>query len=91
MKVAYLTGLRELEIREAPQPELQRPGDVLLRINTVGVCGSDVHYYTSGGIGTQRVQYPQTVGHECAGTVVETGSEARHLAAGQRVAVEPAD
>jgi L-iditol 2-dehydrogenase len=89
MKAAFLTGIRALEIREAPEPKLTNPRDVLLRIDAVGVCGSDVHYYTAGRIGTLVVQYPFIVGHECAGTVLETGSEVRGLAAGQRVAIDP--
>jgi L-iditol 2-dehydrogenase len=90
VKVAYLTGLRQLELREEAEPKLQRPGDVLLRMDRVGVCGSDVHYYTNGRIGTQIVQYPATVGHECSGTVVEVGSEVEGLEPGDRVAVDPA-
>ncbi len=90
MKIVYLTGLRDLEVREAPKPELKRPEEVLVRIDRVGVCGSDVHYYASGGIGAQRVQYPQTVGHECSGTVMEIGATVKNLKPGQRVAVEPA-
>ncbi len=90
MKVAYLTGLRQLELREDAEPEVQRPLDVLLRMDRVGVCGSDVHYYTNGRIGTQIVEYPATVGHECSGTVVEVGSAVEGLEPGARVAVDPA-
>jgi L-iditol 2-dehydrogenase len=90
MKVAYFTGLRELEIRDAPEPRLQRPGDVLLRIDRVGVCGSDVHYYLNGRIGDQVLKYPATIGHECAGTVIEVGPAVEHLRPADRVAVDPA-
>jgi L-iditol 2-dehydrogenase len=89
MKAAFLTGIRQLQILDAPEPKLTTPRDVLLHIDTVGVCGSDVHYYTTGRIGTQVVQYPERVGHECAGTVVEVGSEVTGLQVGQRVAVDP--
>jgi L-iditol 2-dehydrogenase len=89
MKAAYLTGLRQIEIREAPKPRSPGQREVLLRINTVGVCGSDMHYYTRGRIGAQVVQYPFIVGHECAATVVEAGAEGGSLRAGQRVAVDP--
>ena len=64
MKVAYLTALRELEIHEEPEPTLDKPDSVLVRIDRVGVCGSDVHYYINGRIGRQIVEYPATVGHE---------------------------
>ena len=89
MKAAFLTGLREMEIRNAPDPQITAPDDVLVRIDAVGVCGSDVHYYTTGRIGSQRVEYPWTVGHECAGTVVEVGGDVSDPAVGQRVAVDP--
>ena len=89
MKAAFLTGIRQLEIREAPDPKITRPGDVLLRIETVGVCGSDVHYYRTGRIGPLVVKYPEITGHECAGTVVERGNAASKLRIGQRVTVDP--
>jgi L-iditol 2-dehydrogenase len=89
MKAAFLTGIRRLQIFDIPEPELTTPHDVLLRIDTVGVCGSDVHYYTMGRIGTQVVKFPERVGHECAGTVVKVGGEASGLRVGQRVAVDP--
>jgi L-iditol 2-dehydrogenase len=90
MKAAHFTGLRELSICEVPDPRLIRPDQVLLRIDRVGVCGSDVHYYTEGCIGDQVLQYPSSVGHECAGTIVEVGAEVSSLKPGDRVAVDPA-
>jgi L-iditol 2-dehydrogenase len=89
MKAAFLTGLREMEIREIPKPQMKGPLDVLLRIETVGVCGSDVHYYTRGRIGSAVVKYPFVVGHECAGVVQEVGAKVRGLQVGHRVAVDP--
>ena len=89
MFAAFLTGIRQLEIRETPEPNLAGPRDVLLRVGAVGVCGSDVHYYTTGRIGSQAVTYPERVGHECAGTVVAMGHAVRGLRPGQRVAVDP--
>jgi len=90
MKVAYFTAIERLEIRDEPEPTLTRPGDVLLRIDRVGVCGSDVHYYLRGRIGDQIIEYPATVGHECAGTVMAAGSAVEGLCPGDRVAVDPA-
>lgn len=90
MKVAFFTGLRALEVLERPKPALERPGDVLLRIDTVGVCGSDIHYYAEGRIGDQVIEHPATLGHECAGTILEVGSEVDGLKSGQRVAIDPA-
>ncbi len=90
MNVAVFTGIRELEICERPKPVLERPGDVLLRIETVGVCGSDIHYYTAGRIGDQIIDHPATLGHECAGTVMEVGAGVDVLEVGQHVAIDPA-
>jgi L-iditol 2-dehydrogenase len=89
MKAAFLADLRRLDVREAPEPRLDNPRDVLLRIETVGVCGSDLHYFRAGGIGAQVVKFPWVVGHECAGTVLEIGPEVQHLRPGQLVVVDP--
>ncbi len=89
MRAAFLTGLRQMEIRETSQPEISDPHSVLLRIGVVGVCGSDVHYYTAGRIGSLVVRYPEWTGHECAGTVVAVGDQVERLKVGQRVAVDP--
>jgi L-iditol 2-dehydrogenase len=90
MKIARFTGLRELEIGEVPEPKLDGRDKVLVRIDRVGVCGSDVHYYVHGRIGNQLVQYPATLGHECAGTIVACGSQVKRLQPGDRVAIDPA-
>ena len=90
MKLACFTAPRKIELVDAPEPVLQRPGDVLLQVDRVGICGSDVHYYLEGRIGNQILQYPATLGHECSGTVLETGSAVQGLKAGDRVAVDPA-
>ena len=89
MKAAYLTAPRRIETREAPPPAPGAPQDVVVRIDAVGVCGSDIHYYTQGGIGAQRVEYPWIMGHECAGTVLEPAPGVPHLRAGDRVAIDP--
>jgi L-iditol 2-dehydrogenase len=89
MKAAFLTGIRQMEIRETSPPEISDPHSVLLRIGVVGVCGSDVHYYTAGRIGSLVVKYPEWTGHECAGTIVEVGDQVKRLKVGQRVAVDP--
>lgn len=79
-----------MEFREVPRPEIQNGNEVLLKINRVGVCGSDVHYYETGRIGSQVVQYPFRVGHECSATVVEVGRAVRPVQVGQPVIIEPA-
>lgn len=90
MKTMFLTGIRQMEMMETPIPEIKNATDVLVRMKVVGVCGSDIHYYTSGKIGSQIVKYPFPVGHEGAGEVVEVGEKVTLVQKGQRVAIEPA-
>lgn len=90
MKAFVLTGIRKMEMREVPTPAIEAADDVLLRLASVGVCGSDVHYYTTGRIGSQVVQYPFTVGHECAAVVEKVGRGVTRVKPGDRVAIEPA-
>ena len=75
MKAALLTGVRALEIREVPAPVISRADDVLVRSRAVGICGSDLHYYLSDSVGTDRVSYPFIPGHECAGVVEAVGGD----------------
>lgn len=79
-----------MELREVPTPRIVHPTDVLLRLEWIGVCGSDIHYYETGRIGSQVVRFPFSVGHECAATVVEMGPDVKDLHIGEAVAVEPA-
>ena len=90
MKAVVLTGIRQTELRDVPKPVLKKDNDVLLKIEMVGVCGSDVHYYETGRIGSQVVEYPFIVGHECSATVEEVGREVKRVKAGERVVVDPA-
>ncbi|MBP8605303.1 MAG: alcohol dehydrogenase catalytic domain-containing protein [Phycisphaerae bacterium] len=90
MKCQQLTGIRQMRMVRLPVPALTRPNDVLLKIQYVGVCGSDVHYYETGRIGSQIVAYPFTVGHECSATVEDFGAGVCGLEKGQPVVVEPA-
>ncbi|MCX7591038.1 MAG: alcohol dehydrogenase catalytic domain-containing protein [Kiritimatiellae bacterium] len=71
-------------------PRLVSAGDVLLRVAYVGVCGSDVHYYCSGRIGSQVVRYPFRLGHEMSAVVEAVGSGVTRVKPGDRVAVDPA-
>ena len=90
MRAAVLTGIQRFEIRQVPNPALTHDTDVLIRIKRVGVCGSDIHYYTSGRIGSQIVQFPFIIGHEGAGVVERTGNKVTRVKPGQRIAIEPA-
>ncbi len=90
MKAAVLTGVRQMEVREVPDPKIEKNTDVLLKIEKVGVCGSDVHYFETGRIGSQVVQFPFIVGHECAATVAAVGRSVKRVKVGEHVVVEPA-
>ncbi|MHC4510164.1 MAG: zinc-dependent alcohol dehydrogenase, partial [Planctomycetota bacterium] len=90
MKAVMLTGLGQMELREAPEPKIETDTDVLLKIERVGVCGSDVHYYETGRIGSQVVEYPYITGHECAATVKAVGKSVTRVKAGDPVAIDPA-
>jgi L-iditol 2-dehydrogenase len=89
MKKAILTGINKIEVIETPIPEIKNDTDVLIRMAVVGVCGSDIHYYSTGRIGSQVVQYPFTVGHEGAGVVEAVGHSVTRIKPGDRIAVEP--
>ncbi|UNI23051.1 Endo-1,4-beta-xylanase 2 [Purpureocillium takamizusanense] len=79
----------DVTFAERPKPSIEDPHDVLVAVNYTGICGSDVHYWTHGAIGHFVVREPMVLGHESAGTVVETGAAVTHLRAGDRVAIEP--
>lgn len=90
MKAMKLTGIRRMEMMEVPEPQIISPDQVKIKMIVVGICGSDIHYYTQGSIGTQKVEYPFTVGHEGAGIVVETGSDVSRVKKGDIIAIDPA-
>jgi L-iditol 2-dehydrogenase len=90
MKAAVLTGLRQIEMADVPKPVIKGDKDVLLKVAVVGICGSDVHYYLRGKIGSQVVQYPYIVGHECSAVVEAAGKKVKKVKPGDEVVVEPA-
>ncbi|XP_063139178.1 sorbitol dehydrogenase isoform X2 [Rattus norvegicus] len=77
-----------MDLENYPIPELG-PNDVLLKMHSVGICGSDVHYWEHGRIGDFVVKKPMVLGHEAAGTVTKVGPMVKHLKPGDRVAIEP--
>ncbi|MEW6355111.1 MAG: NAD(P)-dependent alcohol dehydrogenase [Planctomycetota bacterium] len=88
MKAAVLYSDRNIKIENRPDPK-PGPKDVLIRVKAVGVCGSDVHYFWSGGLGAHKVEQPIILGHECAGEVVALGGDVTEFRVGQRVVMEP--
>ena len=90
MKAALLTGIRKIEVREIPKPSIKDDLDVLLRVTAVGICGSDVQYYATGKIGSDVVQFPFAIGHECVAEVEKVGSRVKRVKPGDKVVVDPA-
>ena len=88
MKVAVMEGIGKMGYEERPIPQ-PGPDEVLVKLEYVGICGSDIHYYETGAIGDYGVEPPFVLGHEPGGVVVEVGSNVTHLAVGDRVALEP--
>nr|XP_020488167.1 sorbitol dehydrogenase [Labrus bergylta] len=84
--VLHSKGDLRLENRPIPEPE---PNEVLLQMHSVGICGSDVHYWQNGRIGDFVLKKPMILGHEASGRVVKVGAAVKHLKVGDRVAVEP--
>lgn len=89
MKAAVLYGVEDIRVEDLPEPKVEGKDDVLVRIKSVGVCGSDVHFYTHGRIGDFVVERPLILGHESAGVVEEVGGGVKDLKPGDRVALEP--
>lgn len=89
MKALVLEKKGELSIRDIDIVEHLGPDDVRIALHTVGVCGSDIHYFTHGAIGPFVVKAPMVLGHEASGTVIEVGGNVTSLKAGDRVCMEP--
>jgi L-iditol 2-dehydrogenase len=89
MLTAELIAPREFRMAQQDIPE-PGPGEVLVRADAVGICGSDLHAYSEGGVGDTRCQFPMVLGHEPAGTVIRTGAGVTGWSPGDRAALEPA-
>jgi len=88
MRASVLTGVRTIAVETRPVPR-PRPDEVLVRVASVGVCGSDAHYYAHGRIGEFVVEAPLVLGHEAAGTIVAVGESVPASRVGSRVSIEP--
>ena len=83
MKAAVLHKARDLRLEDVPTPSYG-PDDVLVKIGSVGICGSDVHYWRTGAIGDFVVKEPMILGHEVAGVVAEVGENVTTLKVGDK-------
>ena len=88
MKVAVMLGIGKMGFEERDIPKVKE-NEVLVKLEYVGICGSDLHYYETGAIGDYVVEPPFVLGHEPGGTVVEVGKNVKNLKVGDRVALEP--
>ena len=88
MKVAVMTGIGKIDFTERDIPRIAQD-EALVKLEYVGICGSDLHYYETGRIGNYIVNPPFVLGHEPGGIVIETGANVTHLKPGDRVALEP--
>lgn len=87
-KTFYMTDLEKIDAGEAPMPKIGAD-DVLIQVRSVGICGSDLHYYRSGSIGDFKAEFPFILGHEAAGIVQDVGENVTTLKKGDRVCMEP--
>lgn len=87
-RAAFMTALNKMEIKEIPMPT-PKDHEVLVKVEYVGICGSDIHYFHDGRCGDFVVEGEFLLGHECAGTIVGLGKEVSALQVGDRVALEP--
>ena len=84
----YMTAPMAMEPGEAPMP-VMGDDDVLVKIQALGICGSDLHYFERGGLGACAVKYPYILGHEAAGVVEDVGKNVKNFKKGDRVTMEP--
>ncbi|CAI4718600.1 ALS_1a_G0044760.mRNA.1.CDS.1 [Saccharomyces cerevisiae] len=84
-----LEKVGDIAIEQRPIPTIKDPHYVKLAIKATGICGSDIHYYRSGGIGKYILKAPMVLGHESSGQVVEVGDAVTRVKVGDRVAIEP--
>ena len=88
MKTAVMLGIGKMGFEERQIPKV-KDNEVLVKLEYVGICGSDLHYYETGAIGNYVVKPPFVLGHEPGGIVVEVGKSVKNLKVGDKVALEP--
>lgn len=90
MLTAELSNPRQFRVLDAPSLPDPPPGQIQVAVKAVGICGSDLHYFSDGGIGEARCVYPMVLGHEPAGVVVKTGAGVSGWSVGDSAVLEPA-
>ena len=85
MQAVALTGIRKMKLISQEKPQITSPDDVLIEVKSIGVCGSDMHYYKEGNIGDQVVKFPFVVGHEFSGVVEAVGKEVTQYKIGDEI------
>lgn len=88
IKAAVLHGILDLRLEDWDLPEEPPPGSARIRMKSVGICGSDCHYWTLGRIAHFKVEKPMVIGHESAGIVIALGKGITQLKVGDKVALE---
>jgi L-idonate 5-dehydrogenase len=88
MSCYVLHGIRDIRLEKRAIPSV-KPDEVLVKMKTVGICGSDIHYYVHGYVGSSLMKHPFVIGHEGAGEVTESGNEVTDLRVGMHVAIDP--
>ena len=88
MKAWVLHSAGDMRLEERPVPVPQK-GEALVKMKSVGICGSDVHFYQNGKIGDFILKKPMILGHECSGEIVEVNDDSANLTVGDRVVIEP--
>lgn len=89
MRVAQLLAPHRFNLLDSPPPE-PGPGQVRVKVRAVGLCGSDLHYFSEGSIGDVKCAYPMVLGHEPAGVIDKIGTGVTGWNAGDRAICEPA-
>jgi L-iditol 2-dehydrogenase len=89
MRKVVLTEIKRMELVDSRVPEIEKSNEVKIKVSAIGVCGSDIHYYAEGKIGSQVVHYPFPVGHECSGVIEEIGVDVTNVKIGDLVVVDP--
>jgi L-idonate 5-dehydrogenase len=88
MEALVIHAAGDLRVEQVPTPELAE-GQLLVKVDAGGICGSDLHYFQDGGFGTVRIKEPMVLGHEVAGTIVQVAPGVAQFASGQRIAISP--